>query len=148
MKTNLSILVLVSSLVACGGTEPPAAAPTQSSTVVTSTPPTAGASAAASTDPSGAPVNDAEKVISAMRPDFRQCYNDGLKKDAKLEGSVMIEAKVGPKGEVVSTTASETQGLTPEVVECMSKRVKAGTFAPPGDKGSTVRVPVKFKSGS
>ena len=40
------------------------------------------------------------------------------------------------------------QGLTPEVVDCMSKRVKTETFSPPGDKGSTIRIPVKFKSGS
>jgi outer membrane biosynthesis protein TonB len=144
---SLSILTLISMVacvVACGGSEPAAMAPTST----TETAATAKNGAAPAGAGEGLPIPGADNVVAAMRPDFRACYNDGLKKNPKLEGSVLVEAKVGPKGEVTSSMPTDMQGLTPEVADCIAKRVKAATFSPPGEKGSTLKIPVNFKAGS
>jgi hypothetical protein len=71
-----------------------------------------------------------------------------IEKDATLEGSVTIEAKLGPNGEVTSSAATETKGLTPEVTDCVANRVKSATFPAPGDKGATIQILVAFRPGS
>ncbi len=151
MNKSMTFAFAFLAVAACGGNEMPATAPAAAAagdpaaTTASGTDPAAKASP---TSAAGTPIADADKVIAEMRADFRTCYNDGLKKNAKLEGGVVIEAKVGPKGDVTSATPQELEGLTPEVGACIAKRVQKASFTPPGEKGSTLRIPVKFKPGS
>lgn len=90
------------------------------------------------------PVSDAERVVAGLRPRFKNCYNKGLSVDPSMAGSVTIVAKVAPNGEVSAADASNTSGLSPEVVACIQKVVKNAQFTGPGGSGSTINIPVKF----
>jgi hypothetical protein len=78
-------------------------------------------------------VTGVERVIASLRPAFRRCYARALQRDPNLAGAVAIEAKLGPKGEVVGVKASGTKGLPAELLSCISAALRAASFdAPPG----------------
>jgi hypothetical protein len=92
----------------------------------------------------GGAVSNADRVVAGMRAGFRACYNRGLASNPDLQGQVKIVAKVGPNGEVLSATPQGGGGLGPEVVECVVRRVKSASFAPPEGGGATIVIPVTF----
>lgn len=140
MMKLYSLIITILAATACGGNEPVPATPAQPSADT----------AQGTTDTAGAaqPPEGVEKVIAELSPDFQRCYGVGREKDAKLEGSTTIEAKLGPNGEVTSSAAIETKGLTLEVTDCLASSVKSSTFPAPGEKGATIRIPVALKPGS
>ncbi len=92
----------------------------------------------------GASVSNAEGVVAKLRAGFRNCYQKGLATNPEMAGSVRIVAKIGPNGEVVSATPQAT-GLSPDVVDCVVRRVKSAQFAQPeGGGGATITIPVTF----
>jgi hypothetical protein len=92
----------------------------------------------------GGAVSNADRVVAGMRAGFRACYNRGLASNPDLQGQVKVVAKVGPNGEVLSATPQGGAGLGPEVVECVVRRVKSASFAPPEGGGATIVIPVTF----
>ena len=92
---------------------------------------------------SGSKVANAERVVAGMKAGFRSCYNRGLQTNPDLAGSVRISAKIGPNGEVLSATPTAS-GMSPEVVDCLVRRVKSAQFAPPDAGGATIVIPVTF----
>jgi hypothetical protein len=92
----------------------------------------------------GGAVSNADRVVAGMRAGFRACYNRGLASNPDLQGQVKIVAKVGPNGEVLSATPQGGGGLGAEVVECVVRRVKSASFAPPEGGGATIVIPVTF----
>jgi len=92
----------------------------------------------------GGSVSNADKVVAGMRAGFRACYNRGLASNPDLQGQVKIVAKVGPNGEVLSATPQGGAGLGNEVVDCVVRRVKSASFAPPEGGGATIVIPVTF----
>jgi hypothetical protein len=92
---------------------------------------------------SGGQVGNAERVVAGMRAGFRACYNRGLATNPDLAGQVRIIAKIGPNGEVLSATP-QASGLSPDVVDCVVRRVKSGQFAAPEGGGATITIPVTF----
>lgn len=89
----------------------------------------------------GVPVTDADRVVAALRPRFRKCYQDGLLDDPGMSGKTVLAAKVQPNGEVANVDVAENQGLSPKVTACMAKALKNATFTGNGSF-SMVRVPV------
>jgi hypothetical protein len=102
---------------------------------------TAGVGAA---DVKGGAISNADRVVAGMRAGFRACYNRGLGNNPDLQGQVKIVAKVGPNGEVLSATPQGGAGLGTEVVDCVVRRVKSASFAPPEGGGATIVIPVTF----
>jgi hypothetical protein len=92
----------------------------------------------------GGSVSNADRVVAGMRAGFRACYNRGLANNPDLQGQVKIVAKVGPNGEVLSATPQGGGGLGDEVVNCVVRRVKSASFAPPEGGGATIVIPVTF----
>jgi hypothetical protein len=90
------------------------------------------------------PVSDADRVIAGLRGRFRQCYQTGLNSDPTMAGKVVISAKVGPNGEVASSTVASNSGLSPTVANCIAGVVRRATFSAPGGSGSTLNIPVTF----
>ena len=90
------------------------------------------------------PVSNADRVIAALRPRFRQCYQTGLNSDPSMSGKVVISAKVGPNGEVSSSDVASNSGLSPTVASCIANVVKRAQFDAPGGGGSTLNIPVTF----
>lgn len=93
---------------------------------------------------SGGSVSNADRVVAGMRAGFRACYNRGLANNPDLHGSVTIVARVGPNGDVVSATPQGGSTLGKEVIDCVSRRVRAAQFEPPSGGGATVVIPVTF----
>jgi hypothetical protein len=91
----------------------------------------------------GSKVANAERVVAGMKAGFRACYNRGLATNPDLAGSVRISAKIGPNGEVLSASPAAA-GLSPEVVDCLVRRVKSAQFAAPEGGNSTIVIPVTF----
>lgn len=89
-------------------------------------------------------VGSPQTVISHMGPDFRRCYNNGLTTNPNMKGSLRVTARIGPDGKVVVANASGGNGLSQEVIACVTKRVKIAQFAPPEGGGATIVVPVSF----
>jgi hypothetical protein len=90
-------------------------------------------------------VTNADRVIAGMRGRFRKCYNDGLAQDPSMSGRVVIAAKVGPNGEVISSTVGSNSGLSSGVANCIAGVVRNGQFEPPaGGATSTLQIPVSF----
>jgi hypothetical protein len=92
---------------------------------------------------SSAAVAQAGSVVAGMSAGFRRCYNVGLRQEPGMRGSVNLTVKIGPDGEVLSVFPEAT-GLSTSVVACVGRRVASAVFAPPGNGGSTIIIPVTF----
>ncbi len=139
MQAASSSFLVTAALIAfaaCGGGEPGPVTPAS----------TAGPGGAATPPPFNAPVPNGEKTVAELRPDFRKCYNDGLAKDPKIAGTVVITAKIDAKGAVTSATVADGATLPTEVTECITTRLQKATFESPGPTGSTLSIPITFKS--
>lgn len=131
------------------GSTPPAA----SSPPMTTPPETASADA-------GAPPKPANGVVSSdpkdectpvgidfekrARPKLKDCYAEGKKKDANLQGTVKIKLTIDLKGKIKNTKVIE-KTLPDAVAQCMLKAVQ-GTPFPEVDKcwDSTITIPITF----
>lgn len=78
------------------------------------------------------------------RPKLKECYAEGKKKDANLEGTVKIKITVDVKGKIKSTKIVE-KTLPDPVANCMLKVIKTTPF-PEVDKcwDATLTIPVTF----
>lgn len=107
------------------------------------TPPvTAGASAPPEPKDDCTPVGvDFEK---RARPKLKDCYAEGKKKDANLQGTVKITVEIDGLGKVKSIKVAE-KTLPDAVAQCMLKVVKA-TPLPEASKcpGKSLTIPVTF----
>ena len=89
-------------------------------------------------------VANAGAVVAGLRAGFRSCYNAGLNVDPTMSGHVMLSVKIGPNGEVSSTTPSGNTGLADSVVQCLIRKVRNAQFDAPGPTGSTLQIPITF----
>ena len=89
-------------------------------------------------------VPNIERTIAALRPQFRRCYEQGLAANYGMAGDLTMRIKIRPNGEVESASAVSNNGLSPQVAQCIAKRVQNTQFEAPQGSGSTVDVPVKF----
>jgi len=89
-----------------------------------------------------------DKVIASLRPKFNACYQAGLKKDPKLEGSVTLSAKIEKDGKVSAVTPKNATGLNAAVIKCLGDHVKAASFAAAGgvSYATSLDIPVGFAS--
>jgi hypothetical protein len=94
----------------------------------------------------GGAVSNASSVVAGMGAGFRRCYNRGLQEDPNMKGSVRIQAKIGPNGEVLSASPAGGSGLSGTVIGCVVARVQSAQFAPPEGGGATIVIPVTFVS--
>jgi hypothetical protein len=92
----------------------------------------------------GGAITNAARVIAAMRPAFRACFQKGLDQNPDAQGSIRLAIKVGPGGEVSNVTATPSGNLPPGVVDCVTTRAKRAQFDPPEGGASVVNVPVTF----
>ena len=92
----------------------------------------------------GGAITNAARVIAAMRPAFRACFQKGLDQNPDAQGSIRLAIKVGPGGEVSGVSATPSGNLPPGVVDCVTTRAKRAQFDPPEGGASVVNVPVTF----
>ena len=93
---------------------------------------------------SGGNVANAAEVVRSMSSGFRRCYNNGLKVDRNLTGSVRITARIAARGEVSSVSAFVQVGTMMQVGECLLDVVMQSQFSPPEGGGATIIIPATF----
>jgi hypothetical protein len=92
-------------------------------------------------DPCGPLAAAFEKSV---RPQLKECYREGKKKNPNLEGSVRIYVNVDLNGRMASVKAPEDSELGKSVVDCMLKAVKKGSLDGSVCKGKTLAIPLQF----
>lgn len=90
-------------------------------------------------------IPDADNVILGLRPSFRDCYQDGLRRDPKMEGRVVIAVVVGESGTVDTARLASNSGLGEDVAACMIDKLRYARFTAPGPgKKGRLNVPITF----
>jgi hypothetical protein len=129
-------------VVACGS---PAAAPAPAPA-----PPAAAAPAPPATHSSAKPAGGRlapiiiQTVVRNQFRWFRLCYEEGLKRDPKLEGKVGTRFVIDPDGRVRDVIVEGTTLHDREVIACIVRGFKALTFPPPDGGKVTVVYPIMF----
>ncbi len=100
--------------------------------------------AQAANEPRSAPSNDAE-VIGAQRKEIRACYNQGLRRDPMMQGSVVIDATIASDGAVEAATTAARDGLDDTAVECLRRVIERARFVPSSAAHRPLHVPVRFE---
>jgi hypothetical protein len=90
----------------------------------------------------GGAVRNAERIVAGLKARFRGCYNDGIRTNPEMSGSVRLTASIGPNGEVLSASASRSGNVSAQVAACMVSHLRGSQFDPPEGGAATVVVPV------
>ncbi len=79
----------------------------------------------------GRSPQDIRAIIQARRDEARACYDSALADHPGIEGDLVIQWTIDPKGNVtqVSLDASRSQIVEPTVVACVSDIIKKVQFA-------------------
>lgn len=114
--------------------------------------PDAGSPVAAPAKPAAAPVVDTSDDCTPVgvdfekraRPQLKECYREGKKKNPNLEGTVRVTVAIDFKGKVKSIKITE-KTLPDPVAQCMLKVVKATPF-PDASKcpDKNITIPMTF----
>lgn len=154
MRTLL--LVALSSLLACGGTQTPTgpaiyqeAVPTEGAVSSPSSKPTASDAAPpadagpAATSPTdggtisqdtglpGFPPDEIRKVVMANMAAIRACYEAGLSNKPSLAGTVTLGWHITPAGKVTNARILSSSLQHPGVEECFVRSVRGWVFRNP-----------------
>lgn len=143
------IVVLV--LAGCGAT-PPAGGPGPKEAGGGEKPPSDGSpSEGTPKNPDTMPLSGTlsnEQIQAAVNENakaFDKCYTLGADKDGKLEGTVTVQATVGPLGTVNEASVKTSTVKNPKVDECVRDAFKTLKFARPGGGGTVmITYPMTF----
>lgn len=83
------------------------------------------------------------RTIRTKKNQYRTCYESALQKRRGLEGKIRMAFIVGPNGSVISAKASENTMGTPEVANCIARRMRTWVFPRPRG-GGIVKVAYPF----
>lgn len=91
-------------------------------------------------------LEDISKAIAERRDDARKCYEEGRKRDPKMEGKIIINFAIDDKGVVGETSQGMQEGQIEEigVVACVSEVIRTVRFAE-SPKGKTTRAYHRFE---
>ena len=87
------------------------------------------------------------RVFRKHRAELRACYERALKRGpAGLQGKIVVEVTIGPKGKVVSVKAVENTTGDAALAEALVEKIQGWRFpAPKGGGEVVVRYPMVFK---
>lgn len=115
--------------------------------------------AAAPVEPAPAPVApekestghlapaEVAKVVRAANPKFRACYEQSLKKNAKIAGKVTMRFVIGPTGSVTSVDDQSNPPFDdPAVPACLMAQFRKLKFPKPSGGPVTVTYPFVFSA--
>ena len=84
----------------------------------------------------------ADRVVEALRGQFRLCYDSGLSQDPSMEGGAVVTGRLGSGGEVIAASIDENNGLSAGVAQCLLTTVRSARI--PGSPEPTMRIPLSF----
>jgi len=133
--------------------EGPSAAPPSTPPPAAEPPPTEAARAVGATQSQGAGVNGriapevVQKIVRGGFGGMRTCYDEGLRRNAGLQGRVVTKFVVDRDGRVVAAVDGGSDIPDPRVVECVVLAFAGLRFPPPEGGVVTVVYPIQFKPG-
>jgi hypothetical protein len=95
----------------------------------------------------GRGIEDIKAIVVAHRPDARACYDKALPSHPGIQGDLVIQWTIDPKGAVtkISLDTSKSTITEPSVVSCVMDVIKAISFAAsPGGFETNASYPFKF----
>ncbi len=84
------------------------------------------------------------RIVRAHINEIRYCYDQGLVRDPKLRGRVVLQFAIGSGGKVATSVVAESSLKDASVARCMSNAVRRWTFPRPPD-GNNVVVTYPFE---
>ncbi len=88
-----------------------------------------------------------QRIIRQHMASIRHCYEQGLKKNPNLEGTVKVRFVIGQEGSVSRAEDDGSNLADPAVVRCVVKVVQNLAFPRPAGDEVTVRYPFHFQPG-
>ena len=79
-----------------------------------------------------------------MRPGFRDCYMQALKRNREHQGSVRLSFRVNCEGYISSIHGTLRGHLDEDTVHCIFAAAKDARFEPPLGGAAVVNVPVNL----
>jgi hypothetical protein len=79
-------------------------------------------------------------VTTRYLPGLRRCYQQQIKRDARVRGRMMLAFTIDERGQVTEASA---RGLAPKLGECIEQKMIAWKFAAPPAEAS-FRIPVRL----
>jgi TonB family protein len=88
-----------------------------------------------------------QKIIRRHMPEVKWCYQQGLQKNQRLEGKIVVSFTISPIGKVITTKVKATTMRNKEVEACVMKKVRRWKFPEPRGGGIVkVNYPFIFKT--
>lgn len=94
--------------------------------------------------PAASSVPDGARVIAALQPKFRACYQTQLSSDPNAEGSVTLTVDIAADGKVTNVTPGGTT-LPRVLVACLASVLARASFAAPTHGATALSLPLRFK---
>ena len=79
-------------------------------------------------------------VNTRFMPGLRRCYQQQIKRDARVRGRLTLAFTIDERGQVTEASA---RGLAPKLGECIERKMIAWKFAAPSAEAS-FRIPVRL----
>lgn len=89
---------------------------------------------------------DLATVLVALRPRLLRCVDHAARRDAKLAAPLVLELRVGARGEIVSVKAQRTPAVPAELSACLEAQMLSAHFAPPQGGGATLTIPLSVSA--
>jgi hypothetical protein len=148
MVGRLVVSLLALTAVACGAAPPPPPPPLLPPEGVARPLPGAGIPPneprGASVTSAALPASTGDRELDGLRVGFYGCRMMGLRIMPSMSGTAVLQARLGPAGEVLDVQPVTVRGLPHTVVACLVERVWVQRFDPRGRDGSILSIPVDF----
>jgi TonB family protein len=88
-----------------------------------------------------------QKIIRRHMPEIKWCYQQGLQKNSKLEGKVVVNFTISSVGKVIQTGIKQSTMHNDEVEQCVLNKISRWKFPEPKGGGIVgVNYPFIFKT--
>lgn len=85
-----------------------------------------------------------QSALRAKAGQARSCYERALSHNSELQGSLAVQVRIGPGGEVCAATLAKDKLGDPAVTGCVVQRFRGGPFPKPSGGCVDVEVPINF----
>jgi hypothetical protein len=92
----------------------------------------------------GSATAELQSALRAKAGQARSCYERALSHNSELQGSLTVQVRIGPGGEVCAATLGKDKLGDPAVTGCVVQRFRGGPFPKPSGGCVDVEVPINF----